>query len=328
MEEIRLGTIGSGVIVHSILNNVVKTEGVRLAAVYSRSREKGEALAAKYGGRKVYTDMEAFLADDEVNVVYIATPNLLHYEQAKRALLAGKHVILEKPFTTKLEHARDLVRIAREKHLILVDAVPTACLPNFRILREQLPRVGRIKLVMGNYSQYSSRYDLVLAGERPNIFNPEYAGGCLMDINFYNVYINVALFGKPESAVYHPNIYPGLADTSGSLTLCYNGFVSQNAGAKDTWGVNFFQIEGEKGYIYVTGGPSALEEVHVVTKEGEMVYNEQDDPDRWGYEVREVTKRILAEDYETFDRRLDTMLGVIETIETSRKAAGIFFPGD
>lgn len=328
MEEIRLGTIGSGVIVHSILSNVQRTEGIRLAAVYSRSREKGEALASKFGAEKVYTDMDAFLADGEMNFVYIATPNLLHYEQAKRALLAGKNVILEKPFTTKAEQARELVQIAKEKHLFLIDAVPTAFLPNFEILKEQLPKVGRVKLVMSNYSQYSSRYDQVLAGEVPNIFNPAYAGGCLMDINFYNVYLNVALFGKPEKAVYYPNIYPGLTDTSGTITMCYDGFVSQNAGAKDTWGVNFFQIEGEKGYIYIKNGSNGIAEVRVVTKTSDETFNAQPDPDRWFYEVQNVTKLVLADDYDAIYARLDTMLGVIETIEESRRAVGILFPGD
>ena len=73
-----------------------------------------------------------------VNTVYIATPNLLHFEQAKRALLAGKHVILEKPFTTNLRDARELVEIARQKKLMLVDAVPPSFGPNFRLLREKL----------------------------------------------------------------------------------------------------------------------------------------------------------------------------------------------
>lgn len=328
MKEIRLGTIGSGFIVQTMLNSVVKTDGIRLEAVYSRSQETGTALANKYGAKKVYTDMDLFLADEAVNVVYIASPNLLHYPQAKKALLAGKHVILEKPFTTKLDHAKELVALAKDRNLLLVDAVPTVCLPNFRILQEQLPKIGKIKLVMGNFSQYSSRYDQVLAGEKPNIFNPEFAGGCLMDINFYNLYLNVALFGKPQNALYFPNMYPGLADTSGSLILQYDGFVSQNAGAKDTWGVNFFQIEGEKGYIYATTGPAALDEIHVVTKGREEVYNEQTTTDRWYYEVTELTRRILSEDYDTFQARLETMLTVIETLESVRKAAGIFYPGD
>lgn len=328
MKEIRLGTIGSGVIVHTILKNVAATEGIRLVAVYSRSEEKGKALAEESGGKKVYTDMEAFLGDDEVDTVYIASPNLLHYEQAKRALLAGKHVICEKPFCTKAAQAKELVDIAKEKRLFLVDAVPTAFLPNLEIIKRELPKIGKVKLVMGNFSQYSSRYDLVLKGEVPNIFNPEYAGGCLMDINFYNVYLNVALFGKPVNSMYFPNMYGNLADTSGILMMQYDGFVSEAAGAKDTWGVNFFQIEGETGYIYIKDGSGALGEVKVVTKESEEIFNDQNNPDRWSYEVHAVTKLLLEEDYDAVYRGLDTMMEVVEVLESSRKKAGIFFPGD
>lgn len=328
MKEIRLGTIGSGVIVHTILKNVAATEGIRLVAVYSRSEEKGKALAEEFGGKKVYTDMEAFLGDDEVDTVYIASPNLLHYEQAKRALLAGKHVICEKPFCTKAAQAKELVDIAKEKRLFLVDAVPTAFLPNLEIIKRELPKIGKVKLVMGNFSQYSSRYDLVLKGEVPNIFNPEYAGGCLMDINFYNVYLNVALFGKPVNSMYFPNMYGNLADTSGILMMQYDGFVSEAAGAKDTWGVNFFQIEGERGYIYIKDGSGALGEVKVVTKESEEIFNDQNNPDRWSYEVHAVTKLLLDEDYDAVYRGLDTMMEVVEVLESSRKKAGIFFPGD
>lgn len=328
MKEIRLGTIGSGVIVHTILKNVAATEGIRLVAVYSRSEEKGKALAEEFGGKKVYTDMEAFLGDDEVDTVYIASPNLLHYEQAKRALLAGKHVICEKPFCTKAAQAKELVDIAKEKRLFLVDAVPTAFLPNLEIIKRELPKIGKVKLVMGNFSQYSSRYDLVLKGEVPNIFNPEYAGGCLMDINFYNVYLNVALFGKPVNSMYFPNMYGNLADTSGILMMQYDGFVSEAAGAKDTWGVNFFQIEGETGYIYIKDGSGALGEVKVVTKESEEIFNDQNNPDRWSYEVHAVTKLLLEEYYDAVYRGLDTMMEVVEVLESSRKKAGIFFPGD
>lgn len=328
MEEIRLGTIGSGVIVHSVLGNVLKTPGIRLTAVYSRSQEKGDALAAEFGAKKVYTDMDAFLADEDTNFVYIATPNLLHYPQAKKALLAGKNVILEKPFCTTADHARELVALAREKGLFLIDAVPTAFLPNLEVLKEALPKIGKVKLVQANYSQYSSRYDLLLKGEMPNIFNPEFAGGCLMDINFYNLYLNIALFGKPLDAMYYPNIYPGAADTSGIVVMNYEGFVSESAGAKDTWGVNFFQIEGETGYIYVAGGSNGLAEVRVVTKASDETINRQSDPDRWFYEVQNLTALVLADDYSAIEARQDVMLNVMEVLETVRRNAGICFPGD
>lgn len=328
MKKTRLGTIGSGVIVHAILDNVRRVGGIELEAVYSRSREKGERLAAEYGCGKVYTDMDAFLADENIDLVYIATPNLLHYEQAKKALLAGKHVLLEKPFVTKLEHARELAGIAKERKLFLLEAAPTGFLPNLEILKEELPKIGRIKLVMSNYSQYSSRYDAVLRGEKPAIFDPDYAGGCLMDINFYNVLLNILLFGKPKSAIYHANRFPGLSDTSGVMVMEYDGFVSTNAGAKDTWGVNFFQIEGEQGYIYIENGSNGLKSVRVVTRTSDESFNAQPDPDRWFYEIQKVTDLLMAEDYDSVYERLDKTLATVGVMESARKAAGIYFPGD
>lgn len=328
MEQVRLGTIGSGVIVRSVLDNVVKTEGIALEAVYSRSSEKAEALASQYGCGKTYTDLDLFLSDDRINTVYIAIPNLLHYEYTKKALLAGKNVITEKPFTTKEEHARELAALAKERGLFLVEAAPTSFLPNYKILKEELAKIGRIRLVISNYSQYSSRYDAVLRGEKPAIFDPDYAGGCLMDINFYNVLLNVLLFGKPASARYMANRYPGLSDTSGVMVMQYDGFVSTNAGAKDTWGVNFFQIEGEKGYIYIENGSNGIQSVRTVTKTGDETFNEQPVPDRWYYEVREITAMMLSGDLDAAYARLDSTIDTVSVIENSRKDAGILFPGD
>lgn len=341
MKELRLGTIGTGPIVHTILDQVKAVNGIRLTTVYSRSEEKGNALAAEYGASRVYTDLDAFLGDEEMNVIYIASPNLLHYEQTKKALLAGKHVICEKPFCTKAEQVKELTALAKEKHLFLADAVPTAFLPNLEILKRELPKVGKVRLVMGNYSQYSSRYDLVLKGEVPNVFNKEFGGGCLMDINFYNAYLNVALFGKPQAAVYYPNIDDQrksdelcsggdgkLADTSGTLVMQYDGFVSSSAGAKDTWGVNYFQIEGEKGYIYIKDGSNGIAEVRVVTKETEEIFNMQDQPDHRFYEIEKLTEYMLREDYETVYNLLDVTRDVMEVLENVRKKVGILFPGD
>lgn len=328
MTELCLGTIGSGSIVHTILDQVNVTDGIRLTAVYSRTEEKGRQLAAEYGAGRVYTDLDAFLADEEMNTVYIASPNLLHYEQTRKALLAGKHVICEKPFCTKADQARELTALAKEKRLFLADAVPTAFLPNLEVLKRELPKVGKVRLVLGNYSQYSSRYDLVLQGEVPNVFNPEYGGGCLMDINFYNVYLNAALFGKPLSLAYYPNRSGELADTSGVLIMQYDGFVSSSAGAKDTWGVNYFQIEGEKGHIYIRDGSNGLAEIRVVTKDSEETFDQQDNPEWRFYEVQKLTEYMLAGDYEAVYGRLDVMIHVIEILEEARKKAGILFPGD
>lgn len=328
MKQIKLGTIGSGFIVQHILDNVALTEGIALEAVYSRAQETGQKLAQQYGATKVYTDLEALFSDGDVNTVYVASPNNMHYGHVKEALLHGKHVICEKPLCPVRRQADELAALAEEKGLFLVDATPTAFLPNLGIVKEQLAQVGRVRLVMSSYCQYSSRYDQLLAGEVTNVFDPDFAGGCLQDINYYNIYLNVALFGKPERGIYYPNLCHTGVDTSGIAILQYPDFVSECAGAKDTWGENPIQIQGEKGYLYIAGGPNEMTEVRLVTKEGETSYNAQDNPDRWFYDVQTIAKLLLEDDAKTIRRQLAVAADAIEVMENMRREAGILFPGE
>ena len=328
MREVKLATVGSGVIVHTMLEQVKKTDGISLEAVYSRSAETGQALAAAFGCKKVYTSLDALFADSDVNTVYIATPNLLHFRQAQQALAAGKHVILEKPFTTRLQDAQRLAALAKQKHLLLVEAVPTPHLPNFKMLKDLLPEIGRVRRVTSDYSQYSARYDKLLQGELPNIFNPALGGGCLMDLNYYNAYLNIALFGKPQSAVYESVIFPGAADTSGVLTLQYDGFVSVNAAAKDKDGGSFFKIEGDRGSLTVENGANGLQSLRLAAGGAEKTLSDQPEPNRWLYEVRALTRLFLSEDDAAADQLLSITLDTVAVLEHARKTAGLVFPGD
>ena len=148
-----------------------------------------------------------------------------------------------------------------------------------------------------------------------------------MDINFYNILLNTALFGTPKHAKYYPNIYPGLADTSGVLVMQYDGFVSANSGAKDTCGINHFTIEGEKGYIRVEE-PNGLKSVRVVTRSSDDTYNLQYSTDRWKYEVEELTRLMLNDDYAALNEMLSVSIETVRVIEAARLDAGIRFPGD
>ncbi|MBQ2854256.1 MAG: Gfo/Idh/MocA family oxidoreductase [Oscillospiraceae bacterium] len=329
MKEIRLGTIGTGVIVEQFLDQVVRTEGICLRAVYSRKYDKGSALAEKYGAGQVYTDLDSFFYAEEMDCVYIASPNILHYPQTKQALLSGKHVLCEKPFCTTVKQAEELFALAEERGLLLMEAVPTAFLPNLNVIREQLPKIGKLRLVQGNYSQYSSRYDALRQEQAlPNVFNPAFAGGCLMDLNYYNVYLNVALFGSPDRVQYWPNLHSGGVDTSGILILQYPGFVSQASGAKDTWYDSVFTIQGEDGFIQIPGGSNGLRQVRVVTKTTDETFDLQSDPARLSYEVRRMTDILLREDREAISRLRSTTLAVIAVLEAGRKSGGIRFPGE
>ena len=189
--------------------------------------------------------------------------------------------------------------------------------------------MGPVKLVLGNYTQYSARYDKLLAGETPNIFNPQLAGGCLMDINYYNVYLTAALFGSPGRAEYYPNRFANGVDTSGVMVLSYPGFTASLAGAKDARGVSFYHIEGERGSLRVKDGSNGLAEIRLATEEGEETFNLQPDPNRWLYEVRAITGLIRSGDCDTaYSLLRDITLPTVEAVERARTRAGLRFPGD
>ena len=331
MDEIRIGSVGSGPIVRTTLGCLRGLNGVRIAAVCSRSGERAAALASEFGAERIRTSLEALLADETVNCVYLATPNSLHAGQVRQALEAGKHVLCEKPFCTRAEEAEALFDLAERKGLLLFETAATTYLPNYRLLRESLPKLGRIRLVTANYSQYSKRYDLLRQGELPNMFNPAFAGGCLMDIGFYNLLLNVAIFGLPAKAEYRPNWFSlpdgGRIDTSGVALLQYPDFLSVNVCAKDTWGENFFQIEGEDGWLCVRGGSNGLRSLSLETRDGREELNDQSDDNHWSYEFSELVRLLLAEDHAACAAHRTLTLETVRLMEGLRRDARLAFPG-
>lgn len=184
----RIGTVGTGFITNYILDNIEKTDGISCHAVYSRNEDSARRLAEKYHIEKTYTDYERMLSDDSLDFIYIASPNSLHYSQTKSALEHGKNVICEKPFTVTAAEAVELIRLAKENHLFLFEAITTLHQPGFHWVRKNISLLGSIKMISLTFCQYSSRYDSLISGKLPNVFNPEFAGGALMDINLYNIH--------------------------------------------------------------------------------------------------------------------------------------------
>ena len=154
---------------------------------------------------RILSGLEELLESD-VDTIYVALPNHLHYGFAKKALLAGKHVILEKPGTSNAAQMRELEKLAAQEKKMLLEAMNIHYLPVFQSLKEHLKDLGTIKIVSLNYSQYSSRYDAFRRGEVLAAFDPKRAGGALMDLNVYNIHAAVGLFGKPESVRYEANV--------------------------------------------------------------------------------------------------------------------------
>lgn len=320
----KLGTIGTGFIVEIILEAVEQTDGIVCEAVYSRREENGRRLAERFGISKVYTDLDQMLKDEEIDFIYVASPNSLHYAQTKKALMCGKNVICEKPFTVTSAQAKELTELARKKHLFLFEGITTMYLPNYEVIRDNLHRVGQLKLVSCIYCQYSSRYDAFKEGELPNVFNPEFAGGALMDINLYNIYFMIGLFGKPEQLTYFAARHTNGIDTNGIVVMQYPDFLCQCMGAKDTSCENSVQIMGEEGYIYVRDGSNGCREVTLFTNGLRETFQFQNG-NQWLNEIQGIVSLVQAGDYHTCYQRLKTSIQVVETLEKARASAQLDF---
>ena len=256
----KLGIIGSGMIVHDFLTATDKIENLELAAISTtkRSAKIGQELAEKYGIKNAYTDNEALMSDPDVDTVYVAVPNFLHYQIAKAALEHGKNVICEKPFVLSTAEAKELKQIADEHNLILVEAITNIYLENFLQIKQELAKIAPIHIVSLNYTQYSSRYDAFLEGKIAPVFDPKKDGGALMDLNIYNIHLAAALFGLPDKVKYYANMQKGV-DTSGTLHLSYPDKQATLIGSKDSYVTPRSFIEGEKGSIYFDSSTGALD---------------------------------------------------------------------
>ena len=245
---IRVAIAGSGRIVPQMLEAMQTVPGYEVVAICGRSREK----ASRFGIPDVYTDYAQMLARPDIDFVYIALPNSLHFEAAKQALLAGRNVLCEKPFTSTVAQAEELFALAAERDLFIFEAISNIHLPNFHKLRELLPQIGPVRLVHADYDEHFGRYDEYLAGADIPVFTQEYEGGALRDINIYCLHIVLALYGRPDAVFYASNaLGRNAVGTSGVATLRYDaaGLVAVCTASMDSDGYRGFLFQGEKGTI-------------------------------------------------------------------------------
>lgn len=324
----KLGIVGSGKIVQEFLPWLASCRAFEVAALCStqRSADKAAALCAQYGVPLHVTDYGQLLA--AVDVVYIALPNLLHTSYAKAALEAGRHVIVEKPLAPCASEAAALSALAHRKGCFLFEAVTTQYLENYRKLRQLLPRVGQVKLVQCNFSQYSSRYDGFCAGQTAPVFDPQQAGGALMDLGVYNVSYIVGLFGEPQQVHYAANLERGI-DTSGILTMDYRSFKAVSIAAKDCAAPPRYVIQGTRGYLLQKStanfcGPVTL---HLNDCREEHFSLNGKRP-RCAAEFEVIAHAIATGDQELCSGMLETSLAVSRVLTAARQTAGIKFPCD
>jgi predicted dehydrogenase len=328
-KNMKLGIVGAGMIVKEFLTITEYLKDLELTAICGRkSSEKAmNEFKSKYNIDNIFYNYDELLNCD-LDAVYIALPNNLHFEFAKKALAANKNVIIEKPFTSTYEEAVILSDLAKEKKLFIFEAINNQYLPNYKKIKEFLPALGDIKIVQCNFSQYSSRYDSFKQGIVLPAFNPELSGGALMDINIYNIHYVVGLFGKPENIEYYPNIERGI-DTSGILILDYGTFKCSCIGAKDCKAPVANNIQGEKGCIYQNSLTSFCEKFEILMNDGTgSSINENNYNHRMVNEFIEFADMIKHNNLERCYQMLEHSLIVCEVQTIARKKGGIMFPAD
>ena len=314
----RVGIAGAGMIVPTFLDAAALVKEMEIYAIFARKEEVRKEFCGKYQIPVGYDSYEKLLGDPKVDVVYVALPNNLHFSFAKEALLAGKHVILEKPFTVTYEEAKEIAAIAREKKLYLFEAITTQYNPNYHKMKELLPRLGDIKLVALNFSQYSSRYDNFKKGIISPSFDPNNAGGALMDLNIYNIHFVAGLFGKPLKVRYCSNMERDV-DTSGILVMEYPDFQAVCIAAKDCGAPLSVSVQGNKGFIHSDYASSILAEFSFQENKCEPEhYHLADSPQRLFYELQTFAEYYEDKDWEAFDKRLSHSLMVMEILDQAR----------
>lgn len=248
---IRFAVIGTNWITRQFVDAAHETGKYTLTAVYSRSLEQAQHFASDYPVEHLFTSLEEMANSDTFDAVYIASPNSLHFPQTRLFLSHKKHVICEKPLASNLREVEESIAVARENQVVLFEAFKTASLPNFLLLQQSLPKVGKIRKAFINYCQYSSRYQRYLDGENPNTFNPAFSNGSIMDIGFYCLASAVALWGEPHSVQASASLLESGVDAHGTVVLNYGDFDVTLHHSKVSDSVLASEIQGENGSLVI-----------------------------------------------------------------------------
>lgn len=316
-----IGIIGTGKIVNEMIPVVQEISGITIQAICSRpqSLSKAERLAALFHIKEVYNDYDAMLHKSDIDFVYVAVANHAHADYARRALLAKKNVIIEKPICSSVAQLEELMQLASADNLYIFEAVTLLHMPHYQLIKDELlAQLGRIKLIACNYSQRSSRYDLYLNHQLTPAFDPACHGGALMDINVYNINFVVSLFGEPARVEYHPNVGHNKIDTSGVAILTYPDFVATCIGAKDCDGNSFGAIQGDEGRIVVTGPVSTLSELEL-SKDGKpQTINIQPKKHRLAFEFEHFRDIYHAHQVDEMEHYLQISHQVMKVIDQLR----------
>ncbi len=323
---IRFAVIGTNWITRQFVDAAHETGKYKLTAVYSRSLEQAQTFANDYPVEHLFTSLDAMAQSEDIDAVYIASPNSLHFPQTKLFLQHKKHVICEKPLASNLHEVEQAIALAQENQVVLFEAFKTASLPNFQILQQSLEKVGPVRKAFINYCQYSSRYQRYLDGENPNTFNPAFSNGSIMDIGFYCLASAVALWGEPKQVQASASLLDSGVDAHGIAVLDYGDFSVTLQHSKVSDSTLPSEIQGEAGALVVEKISECQKVAFIPRGSKAQDLSQPQHINTMLYEAEEFAR--LVENNEVDHPALEVSRITAKVQTEIRRQTGVVFPAD
>jgi predicted dehydrogenase len=323
-QKFKWGVIGPGRIAQQFANGLKVIEDAALYAVASTNAERATAFAEKNGGEKTYNSYEALVADPKVDAVYVATPHRYHFENVILCLNAGKPVLCEKPLTVNAAETKKLIETSRAKKTFLMEALWTRCLPIYGQIREWLDAesIGDIKYMCSTFGFVAPK------AEDDRWYNPELAGGTLLDMGIYPISVSQWVSGQePQSFSVQAILGKTGVDELTAVTLKYpNGAISQfnsNFLVKNT---NDFLIYGTKGHIHIHPNYWGASNASLITEDQELTVSKPLMGGGFEYQTQEAMKCVRAGLLESPKMTHAESLANMELMDKIRAEIGLKYP--
>lgn len=323
-KKIRWGIIGLGHIAHNFVKDLLLVQDADIQAVASRDLEKAKVFSAEYGIPLTFGSYQELLDCQEVDVVYIATPHTHHAEISIMAMDHGKHVLCEKPMGINRSQVESMIAAAMKNKVFLMEALWSRFNPAIRKVKSLIDQgeIGSLVYLHADFAFYALDRDL-----QGRVLNPQLAGGSLLDIGIYPIFLAYLLLGKPKAILSTSNFHTNGAEVQTSIifqyphthALLYSGFTGRSEVTA--------QISGSQGSIYL---PNRWHHAqgYSLEKDGERKEYKMPTTGRGYYhEIEEVQRCIRQGELESDLWSHQNSLDLITLMDTIRKQNDIDFPG-
>ncbi len=314
--SVRWGILGTGGIASTFVTDLRLSHSGVASAVGSRSQGSADRFADEFGIANRHSSYESLVADPDVEVIYVATPHPMHHDDAILALQAGKHVLVETPFTMNAREAREVIRVARGNKLFAMEAMWTRFLPHIAVIRGWLAEgvLGEIITVTADHGQWFA--------EDPDfrLFAPELGGGALLDLGVYPVSFASMVLGRPDRIVSMSSPAFTGVDAQTSMVFGYDGgahaVLTCTLRGKSATRAS---IVGTEARIEVEGDFYAPTDVALVSRNGDRTRVESVHEGRGlRHQADEVARRLAAGELESPLMPLDETISIMETMDAVR----------